>query len=445
MNIKLIPCKDLNFNKMNTKIAYDITVEDYETFTTDKGLVVYDTVAIFAPQTEEAQQQVKERMISAVSPEGVNTPNFSISKEMLIGLFTMTYLERPGEYKQVDISKIEDLHVGQKVVVNIKGEKIKSTAGRVLFNTLLPPYVPFINRPMDSKLINQLLSQILNKNHSDYAKTVNNFSRYGFKYATLYPQTIALDMMKLPPNLIKLKEELKKEKDTTKQMEIVAKMDSELLTYLEKNEPGLYIQVKSGSIKSMGSLRAIMVAKGVAFDPNGKMLPPISESHLDGLPPETYYAASAASRKATIDRALNTANGGYAYRKMVYNLGNVLADPKLADCGTKKYFSIKLTPDLFKRMKGRYVADPDTHKVTPITEKMVGKLIYLRSPIFCKSKGICRICYGDLIKQLKTTNVGIVSAMMVFSLSEKIMKCSQGMLETNNQMIPFDELWKKTK
>jgi hypothetical protein len=53
---------------------------------------------------------------------------------------------------------------------------------------------------------------------------------------------------------------------------------------------------------------------------------------------------------------------------------------------------------------------------------MVGKIVRLRSPIFCKTDSICRTCYGDLIKQVNTRNVGMIAAQEVASLSERIMK-----------------------
>ncbi len=165
-----------------------------------------------------------------------------------------------------------------------------------------------------------------------------------------------------------------------------------------------------------------MVAKGLINDPMGNLLPPVTQSLNQGFSPMNYFDAAAGSRRGVIDRSLNTAHGGYAYRKMIYALGSTEADITNADCGTKRFAKIKITKDLFSRMQGRYVVGENHRSVIPISENMIGTVIKLRSPIFCKSRKICRTCYGDLLYQVKTSNVGIVSAQEVTSLSEKIMK-----------------------
>lgn len=404
-----------------------------------------DKIAIYTPMSKESQAEVKTKMISAVQNESINAPSFAVSKEMLVGLYTLTYLEKSGDYKKISsVKEAESMDIGKKVIFNVRGKDIKTTAGRVIFNSFLPKYIDFINEPMDSKKIRKLLSSIINKSHKDYADTVNHFSQKGFIYSTMYPQTLSLDMFDISDNIKKLREDLKKEKDVGQQVKIVDEMNAQLLEYLKTNVPELYIQVKSGAAKDIGQLRQMMVSKGLIYDANGKLLPPITSCLGDGYDSETYFEASAGSRKGIADRAINTAAGGYAYRKMVYCLGNVEANINNADCGTKKYFKIKLTPDLFSRMKGRYVGDPKTHKIYPIQESMIGSVINLRSPVYCKSKDICRTCYGDLLYQTQSRNVGIIAATQCFSLSENIMKCSVGMIETENGLESMEDVWENS-
>jgi DNA-directed RNA polymerase subunit beta' len=444
MNIKLIPCSEINFKKSDNTVGYDYTVEDYETFTTGTGIFIYDTVAIYHPLTKEAQKEIKEKTISAVTAESINAPNFAVTKEMLVGLYTMTYLEKPGTAKKISsVAEAEKLHVGTPVLITVRGQNIKTTAGRVIFNSLLPPYVPFINEDMDGKKIRSLLSKIIQQNHSDYANTVDKFCKVGFKYATLYPMTISADMFKSTPALDKLRQQLGKEKDTTKQAEILEEIEKELMIHLKKNVPELYIHAQSGAIKGVASLRQIMSAKGISYDANGNVLPPITKSHAEGFDSKTFFEASASSRKGIIDRALNTAYGGYAYRKMIYAIGNVEADLNNADCGTKRTFDIKLTQDLFNKMQGRYVINKKSGKLEYINKSMIGSIIQLRSPVFCKSRGVCRVCYGDLIYQVKSKNIGIIACSANFSLSETIMKCSVGMVQINNKLISLNKLWNK--
>ena len=41
---------------------------------------------------------------------------------------------------------------------------------------------------------------------------------------------------------------------------------------------------------------------------------------------------------------------------------------------------------------------------------IIGKTIWIRSPILCKSSKLCHICYGDLYKKLNSRFVGIIAA-----------------------------------
>ncbi len=168
-----------------------------------------DTMAVYVPLSKEAQAEVRSKMISATSNMSLNSPNFGLGKEMLTGIFTMTYLENSGNIKKIqNIDEAIKLHVGQKVEITINGKTIQTTAGRVVFNTGLPKYVPFINEPMNSKKLTKLLSKIIVKDKIDYANTVDKLMKMGFKYATIYPQTISLDMLEIPKELEDLKRKL---------------------------------------------------------------------------------------------------------------------------------------------------------------------------------------------------------------------------------------------
>src|SRR5690606_32732816 len=129
----------------------------------------------------------------------------------------------------------------------------------------------------------------------------------GFRYSTLYPQTISLDMVLIPPHIEKLKVDLSKEKDIGKQQEIIDEMEKRLIEYVKKDHPELYIHIASGAVKNIGQIRQIMVAKGIIADPDGNILPPISQSLNQGFDVNNYFDTSAGSRKGLIDKALNTA------------------------------------------------------------------------------------------------------------------------------------------
>jgi len=420
MGLELIPVSEVNIEyDPDETTGYDLTVDDFYTFATHDGLFIQDTMAVYHPISNEAQKEVKDKMISTYGIEGLNKPNFELSKEMLTGIFTLTY----DENKKSQIKTIKKADEANTLPIDqrVKFNDIETTAGRVVFNSNLPKYIPFVNEPIDKKKLNGILAGILEKSIQDNATTIDKLMRIGFFYATVYPKTMSIDMMKLNPKLIKLKQKLANEEDIARQMDIQNEMESEMLKYLEKNHSDIFYMVKSGGAKGSNQIRQLMVAKGLTSDPMGNVIPAISTSISDGYSPEEYFKVSAAGRKGIIDRALNTANGGYAYRKFIFLMANVEADINIGDCDTPRTLDIKLTNELMKRMPGRYVYN-NSNKIIPINEKMIGNVIKLRSPIFCRSQKICRICYGDLLKQLKSKNVGILASMTCTSLSERIMK-----------------------
>lgn len=379
-----------------------------------------DMMAIYAPMSEEAQTEAKERMIKATGTSKINDPNFSLSKEMMTGIFTLTYKQKKNTPKVIKtVEEAIKLHIGTIVKIKYKGNH-KTTAGRVVFNNALPKWYPFVDEPVDKKVVNRIVSEIIEKSHSDFITTMNKLNDVSFHYATMYPSSFGLDMMEISPELLKLKERLAKEKDPAKQSLIVDKlMPDALLRHMKKNQPELYLQIASGAAKGTNQIQQVMVAKGIIADPEGNILPPITKSISDGYSATEYFDASAGARKGIIDRSLNTAHGGYSYRKIVFVVGNVELNHRVRNCGTTRGLNLKLTPELFKKLRGRYIVDGRDFK--PVTPKMVGQKIELRSPVFCTTSKICPTCYGELHKQLNTRNVGMVAAQQM-NISEKIMK-----------------------
>ncbi len=440
--------RDPNVERGRIQGAY-VTIIDGETIEIHPAAVVGfgadfdgDTMSIFTPISQESQLEVKNKMITTQSFEAVNAPNFALSKEMNIGLFAMTYIENKSAPKLINgVEDAKKMHPGEPVKISIKGQLTTTTAGRVVFNNALPPYIAFQNQAMNSKDVKNLLTKIMIKDKNDFATTIDKLCKMGFDYSTRYPQTISLDMFIAPEHLKKLADKLVKEPDVNRQIDILDDMEVKLKQHLKENVPDLYIQIESGAAKGGSQLRQIMISKGLINNASGELLPAVGASLTDGYKPEEYMNSAAGSRKGIIDRAVNTAHGGYAYRKMVYALGTAEGDITNADCGTKKGMKFKISKELFKRMQGRYIINKD-RKIERLTEEHIGKLVELRSPVFCKSRQICRTCYGDLIYQIKSKSIGILAAQACCSLSEKIMKCSTGMIELeNNQVISLDELW----
>ena len=73
--IQILPCRyfDYEFDP-NTTTAYDLTVEDFQTFSTADGIFVYDTVALFPLFSKKANDEAREKMNPITSSTMWNDP-----------------------------------------------------------------------------------------------------------------------------------------------------------------------------------------------------------------------------------------------------------------------------------------------------------------------------------------------------------------------------------
>lgn len=402
-----------------------------------------DMMELYAPLSNEVQEEIRSKLMRVTDMGGKNKGMFKLQKEIFTGIFTLTFDEpkKDNIKKITSIDEAVKLKINKTVSMRYKGFNLTTTAGRLVFNNALPEWYPFVDGEVNNKTLEGILSEIIEKNQKDFVDTINNLTKIGFYYSTIYSKTISLDQFDLPPILLELKDKLSKEEDLAKQIEIQDLMEKELLNHLKKERSDIYFMIKSGGSKGMNQIRQLMVSKGLLEDPDGNILPVISKSIGDGLSTEEYFDASAAARQGTISRSLNTAHGGYTYRKFVYALGDVEINFDNKNCDTEKTLDIKLTPELYKRMGGRYVVDNEKDKIVRIDESMIGKIINLRSPIFCKTRKLCRVCYGDLADQNESRAVGMSAAQQVTSLSEKIMKCSVGQILKDNKFYSMEDFW----
>jgi hypothetical protein len=214
----------------------------------------------------------------------------------------------------------------------------------------------------------------------------------------------------MPDSILRLKKKLP---DSTPEEadKILKEMQVILIEHLK--DTGLYDLIQSGSGKGWGQPMQMLVAKGIIADTSGKLLQPIKGSFGEGLTNTEYFTAAAGARKGMADRALNTATTGYFTRQLVYVLSPVEAHPTLKDCKTKRTVQIRLTNDIMKRMKGRYIIK--NGKVIPfkIADYKAGDVVELRTSIYCESYKLCHTCYGDLLKRHKSPYVGVLAGASI--------------------------------
>jgi len=368
-----------------------------------------DTMAVFHPITDEAQQEAKERMMTGLNGTRSDEVNFEISKEMWLGLYVLT---KPGNEKGSPVAVTKELLLNannQFTPVKFKGHN--TTLGRAILNSCFPSDYPFQDILGNKKNVKKVLKDLAIKYDSKTLKSVYNaLSAQGFKWATISGASLTMDVLELPPEVYKIKEKLKTA--TPDEADLLMKQ-AQVIIERHLHGTGLGDLTEAGAGKGFSQVMQILVAKGITADASGNILDPIAGSYSEGLSNDEYFRMTPSARKGIIDRVINTADTGYLSRKLAFVLNPVEADPTLIDCKTKRTLTVKLTSDLKDRLTGRFIMQNGKVVKFDPNEHRVGSIIELRSPIFCKSKKLCFYCYGELLKRHRTPFVGVLAAQAI--------------------------------
>jgi len=403
-----------------------------------------DQMGFFHPLSDQAQQEAKEKMMKVVGSENDESVMFELSKEMCLGLFTMTKnvkrLQSPIGITEADMEKATDPYI------QVKYRGKNTTMGKAIFNSAFPPSMPFIDQQVTKKFVNGLINEVIKKYGQDVSiKVFSKLEKIGFKFATLAGSSITLDMLDVPDSILELKKKIKGSSP-----EEVTKLENQMIKIMKDNlkGSGLYDLMESGAGKGWSQPKQILIAKGMITDTKGKLLDPIEGSFSDGLKATEYFQAAAGARKGMADRALNTADTGYFTRQLVYMLSPVEAgrEAKDRDCGTKRTISLQLNGDLLGRLDGRFYIKGGKLLEYSKNDFKAGDMINLRTPIYCINKKVCMTCYGKLVQRHKSPYIGIIAGSKIGERgTQLIMRCGDGLVHYNGNLIPFVDLFNMGK
>ena len=339
------------------------------------------------------------------------------------------------------------------------GELIETTAGRIIFNEVLPEEMGFRNHVMDKKCLKDLVSEASRKlDNVRTAQMVDRMKKVGFQYATKSGITIAMNDLKVPEK----KEELLAAADRTI-AEIEDQFNMGLITDEERYSQavtiwrdttdemqelikdslseygGVYLMAISGAKGNISQIAQMAGMRGLMVDPAGRIIDlPIRSSFREGLTVLEYFISTHGARKGLADTALRTADSGYLTRRLIDVAQDVIIQDY--DCGTTAGIWVGepsekgLFESLHERIVGRWtaadIAHPETGEIivernTEIMEDAADRIVaagiervYVRSALTCLTKrGICAPCYGrDLARNRLVAQgeaVGIIAAQSI--------------------------------
>ena len=372
-----------------------------------------DQMGFFHPLSDEAQQEAREKLTRAVGSENDESVMFELSKEMCVGLYTMTKnvkrLQSPLSVTEEMMEKATDPYVP----VRYRGKN--TTMGRAIVNSTFPPSMEFLDMQVTKKVLNSRINIVIKRYGEEQAvKTYSKLEKIGFKFATFAGSSLTLDMLEMPDSIKELKKKI-----AGSSPEEVSQLEDQMIKIMKDHlkGTGLYDLMESGAGKGWDQPKQILIAKGMITDTKGNLLDPIEGSFSDGLKTTEYFQASAGARKGMADRALNTADTGYFTRQLVYMLSPVEAAAAPAgkgkNCGTQRTVTIKLNRDLLGRLDGRFHIRGTQLLEFSKKDFKAGDTINLRTPIYCESKKVCNTCYGKLLARHKSPYIGIIAGSKI--------------------------------
>jgi DNA-directed RNA polymerase subunit beta' len=350
-----------------------------------------------------------------------------------------------------------------------KPHVIETTAGRCIFNDILPAGMPFYNMTMAQKKLSRVISDCFQ--YSGSAATVALLDRIkdlGFKSATLAGLSFGLTDLKIPAKKPEIIIETEKrvgkiyknyndgvltERERYNQVidawtNARVAVTNEMIRGLKEdtNDDGspclnpIYLMTDSGARGSIDQIQQLAGMRALMAKPSGEIIEtPIKSNFREGLTVLEYFSSTHGARKGLADTALKTANSGYLTRKLIDVAQNVIIIE--TDCGTLQGITktsisrgdqvdIPLSQLIIGRTARDNIRNPITDEmivhenevITPETASKIEALgldaIRVRSPLTCDSLvGVCAKCHGwdmstgQLVEE--GAAVGIVAAQSI--------------------------------
>ena len=418
-----------------------------------------DQMAVHVPLSHEAQLESLLLILSAhnIMHTQNGEPIAVPSQDMVLGVYYLTKARNGLKGHGKIFSNVEEVVVAYnsghvemhaKIKVRINSELIDTTAGRVIFNLIVPEELGYMNEMLGKKRLRQVISDCFRK--AGLAKTVeflDKLKEAGFQTATRGGLSVSIADVVVPAEKVVIIDKAQKEVDkiedyyhsgvitegerynkiidtwSTATNRVADKLYNELASNLDGFNT-FFMMLDSQARGSKEQIRQLAGMRGLMAKPqktaaasSAELIEtPIISNFKEGLTILEYFISTHGARKGLADTALKTADAGYLTRR----LHDVAQDMVISDddCGTIRGGEMRALKDgeevkepLKERILGRTslvdVVDPLTGetyctKGSVIDEEIAEKIehspieaVLIRSVLTCESRrGVCARCYG---------------------------------------------------
>jgi DNA-directed RNA polymerase subunit beta' len=346
----------------------------------------------------------------------------------------------------------------QTMPEGFRGRTVLTTVGRVLFNDILPPEMPFYNFPLTSKGASRVIADTYARlGRPATIALLDKLKNIGFKRSTLAGLSFGITDIRAPESKQSILDDGQKKADKieknyrmgaitederyaqlieiwgharkqvtddlmeglyadyrNKEGQPAQQADKEAMRYLNP----IALMSVSGARGSVDQMRQLGGMRGLMAKPSGEIIEtPIKSNFREGLSVLEYFSSTHGARKGLADTALKTADSGYLTRKLCDVAQNVVINGD--DCGTLngvtkqtvykgETVEVPLRDQILGRVGRDRIVDPrdDSRVILEeneiITVEKAAELegvgldtLRVRSPLTCtNTSGVCAKCYG---------------------------------------------------
>ena len=460
-----------------------------------------DQMAVHVPLSYEAQLECRVLMLSAnnILKPSDGRPVAEPSQDIVLGCYVATkapvgfdqYVKDPKKAltlpaftndAEVEMSIANNRATNQTairyLVNDVDGKRwVTTTTGRVLFNSIQPKGLPFLNIDMKKKALGELVFQSYRTcGLSETVGLLDRLKEFGFRNATRGGVSIGIEDLHIPAEKETLLQEASERVERFQRAYATGNITNgerynkvidtwthantdvadAMIKALRESQGGfnpVFMMFDSGSRGSRDQIRQLAGMRGLMAKPQKKLTggigeiieSPIKSNFREGLSVLEYFSSTHGARKGLADTALKTADAGYLTRRLV----DVAQDMTIAeeDCGTilgLDTSALKEGEDVIEPLAERIVGNVAAEDVIdPMERDEAGRhrmlveagtlideetgqaiedagieTVKIRSVLTCEAiRGLCRMCYGRNLATMAMVDlgeaVGIIAAQSI--------------------------------